>query len=159
MEVAVVAVGRLKAGPERELCARYMERAAKAGRRLGLAGFAVTELAEARAGRAADRSKAEAAAIRAALGPSGRLVCLDEAGEGMTSEDFAAFLRRCADEGQARLAFAIGGPDGLDRGLVAAGPALSLGRMTWPHQLARILLAEQLYRATTILSGHPYHRA
>ena len=160
MEVAVVAVGRLKAGPERELCGRYLERAAKAGRRLGLGGFSVTEIAESRAARPMDRRAAEADAIRAALGATGRLVCLDEAGEALTSEAFAAFLRRSADEGRPRLAFAIGGPDGLDRGLVAAADlTLSLGRMTWPHQLARILLAEQLYRATTILSGHPYHRA
>ena len=159
MEVAVVAVGRLKAGPERELCGRYLDRAAKAGRHIGLTGFAVTELAESHAARAADRRCAEAVAIRAALGPMGRLVCLDETGETMTSEAFAAFLRRSADEARPRLAFAIGGPDGLDPGLVAAASALSFGRMTWPHQLARILLAEQLYRAATILSGHPYHRA
>ena len=78
----------------------------------------------------------------------------------MTSEAFAAWLRRRADEGQLRLVFAIGGPDGLAPDFVAASDlVLSLGRMTWPHQIARILLAEQLYRATTILSGHPYHRA
>jgi 23S rRNA (pseudouridine1915-N3)-methyltransferase len=160
MEVAVVAVGRLKAGPERDLCARYLERARAVGRGLGLRGFAVTEIAEARGGRAAERVAAEADALRGLVGKGGRTYCLDERGELLDSAEFAARLGRDAAAAGGRTTFVIGGPDGLGPEILAtANGLISFGRLTWPHQIVRILLAEQLYRATTILSGHPYHRA
>lgn len=159
MDIRISAVGRLKAGPESTLCARYLERAGKSGAGLGLRGFSVHELPESRAARAADRMAQEAAALLPALA-SARIVCLHADGDLIDSEAFARALARDADQGLAATAFVIGGPDGLgDALLSAAAQKLSFGRMTWPHQLVRVLLAEQLYRATTILSGHPYHRA
>jgi 23S rRNA (pseudouridine1915-N3)-methyltransferase len=154
-----LAIGRMKAGAESELCARYLDRAKKAGRGLGYRGFAVRELAESKALRPADRIAAEGAALLAALDRSSHAICLDAGGELVDSEGFAAALG-CAAGAGARPAFVIGGPDGLAPGLLAgASRRISFGRVTWPHQIVRILLAEQLYRAMTILSGHPYHRA
>jgi 23S rRNA (pseudouridine1915-N3)-methyltransferase len=160
MEVAILAVGRLKAGPESELCARYLERAAKSGRGLGLRGLSVQEIAEGRGARPAERMAAEEAALRAALPKAGRVICLEERGELIDSEAFANLLQDGADTAVPRTTFVIGGPDGLARSFTAtADRSLSFGRLTWPHQMVRILLAEQLYRAMTILAGHPYHRA
>nr|WP_256515724.1 23S rRNA (pseudouridine(1915)-N(3))-methyltransferase RlmH [Alsobacter ponti] len=154
-----MAVGRLKDGPERELVARYLDRARAGGRTLGLTGFESVELPESRAARPADRKAEEAAALRARAGDA-TLVALDERGASLPSDAFAERLGRRRDEGCRALAFVIGGADGLDPALVAqAAETLSFGRMTLPHQLVRIVVAEQLYRATTILSGHPYHRA
>ena len=156
----MLAVGRMKAGPERELCARYLERARKAGPKLGLRGFGVEDLPESRATRPDDRVAAEDTALLARLGRDDRIVCLDAAGELTDSSGFAAALAKDAAASVARTVFVIGGPDGLGRAVLArAHRRLSFGRTTWPHQLVRVLLAEQLYRATTILSGHPYHRA
>jgi 23S rRNA (pseudouridine1915-N3)-methyltransferase len=158
MRLAVVAVGRLRRGLEADLCARYLDRGAKAGRGLGFTEWRIHEIRESRAGDAGARQREEAAAIRAAAG-GGRLVCLDEGGEDVTSERLAKWLRGAADAGT-DVAFAIGGADGLDPALVAeAELSIAFGRQTWPHQLIRIMLAEQLYRAMTILAGHPYHRA
>ena len=158
MRISIAAVGRMKTGPERELVARYLERAQGAGKPLALTGFEVSELSESRAGSAAARKTEEARAIRAAL-PDGLVVALDERGKTLTSEAFANQLARWRDDGRAAIGFVIGGADGIDPDLVrAADLTLSFSPMVWPHQLVRIMLAEQLYRATTILSGHPYHR-
>ncbi len=148
----------MKQGPERELCARYLDRAQAAGKGLGLTGFDVHEIAESRASSAASREAEEGKALRA-LWPEGSVVvALDEHGKSLTSEGFAVQVGRWRD-GKAVATFIIGGADGLDQGLVAdADLVLSFSPLTWPHQLVRIMLAEQLYRAVTILSGHPYHR-
>jgi 23S rRNA (pseudouridine1915-N3)-methyltransferase len=160
MDVRLLAIGRLKAGAERDLCERYLDRARKSGARLGFGVFSVKEIAESRAPRSEDRMSEEADALARAIGGEGPLVCLDAPGEPQTSETFARQLRRDADAAVSQTTFVIGGADGLGPGILArADRCLSLGRMTWPHQLARVLLAEQLYRAMTILSGHPYHRA
>lgn len=159
MRVLVLAVGRLKDGPERELVARYRERAVATGRTLGFAGFDIVEIPESRAQRSADRKAEEAVALRAKAGDA-LLVALDERGTMHPSEDFAAMLGRRRDAGQRALAFLIGGADGLDPALAAqAEERIAFGRMTLPHQIVRVLVAEQVYRAMTILSGHPYHRA
>jgi 23S rRNA (pseudouridine1915-N3)-methyltransferase len=159
LRVGVVAVGRMKQGPERELVARYLDRAIASGKSLGLSGFAVTELNESRAGSAAARKTEEAKAIRAGLPESTITVALDERGKTLGSDDFAKRLARWRDDGKQAVAFLIGGADGLDPTLTtSADLTLSFSPLTWPHQLVRIMLAEQLYRATTILSGHPYHR-
>ena len=158
LAVTLVCVGRAKAGAERDLAARYIERAALAGRGLGLA-IAVREIDESRARRPEDRKAEEAKAIRAVLGADARMIALDETGQAMDSVRFAGLVGGARDAGTA-LALVVGGPDGLDpafRG--AASHTIALGAMTWPHQLVRIMAAEQLYRAVTILSGHPYHRA
>jgi 23S rRNA (pseudouridine1915-N3)-methyltransferase len=160
VRVAVLAVGRLKAGPERELCDRYLDRAAKAGRSLGFRGFSVHEVPEGRATRPEQRIAAEGQALLGALGEGVRPICLDAAGELLDSAEFAERLRSVLVSGRPGVTFAIGGPDGLAGSLLELSDGrIAFGRVTWPHQLARILLAEQLYRAMTILSGHPYHRA
>ena len=158
MRVAIIAVGRLKAGPERELADRYGKRIGAGGRALGLSALDIRELDESRARRPDARRRDEARAIEAALAPGGVRIVLDERGRDWTSEAFADFLRGARDENRA-LDFVIGGPDGLDRDFLSqAGLRLRLGAMTLPHGLARVLLLEQIYRATTILAGHPYHR-
>ncbi len=160
MRLLLIAVGRLKAGPESEIASRYLERARAGARGVGLTGVDMRELGESRARRPEDRRAGEATAIRA-LAPTGtRLVLLDERGKSMGSEHFAADIGRARDSGAPAYALVIGGPDGLDPALRAeASLVLAFGAMTWPHQLARIMAAEQIYRATTILAGHPYHRA
>jgi 23S rRNA (pseudouridine1915-N3)-methyltransferase len=159
LRVNIVAVGRMKQGPERELVARYLDRTIAGGKALGLTGFAVSELGESRAGSGPARKAEEAKAIAAQLPEGGIVVALDERGKTMGSEDFAKRLLRWRDDGKQTLSFVIGGADGLEPALVArADLTLSFSPMTWPHQMVRIMLAEQLYRATTILNGHPYHR-
>ena len=158
MRVTIAAVGRMKAGPEREMVARYLDRAAGGGKPLALTGFEVIELSESRASSSASRKADEAKALRAAL-PDGIIVALDERGKSITSEAFASQIGRWRDDGRPAVNFVIGGADGLEPGFVAlADLVLSFSPMVWPHQLVRIMLAEQLYRTTTILSGHPYHR-
>lgn len=149
----------MKQGPERELVARYLDRAIATGKPLGLTGFSVAELVESRASSASSRKTDEARAIRDHLPAQSRVIALDERGKTQASEDFAQRLGRWRDDGAEAVSFVIGGADGLDPEFVkAADQTLSFSPLTWPHQLVRIMLAEQLYRATTILSGHPYHR-
>lgn len=159
MRLTVLAVGRVKDGPERELIARYAERARASGRPLGFSGPDIVEIQESRAARAEDRKADEARAITEKLGGA-RLVILDERAKSPTSEEFAAMLRIRRDAGDRAACFVMGGADGLDAALRGrADFALSFGAMTLPHQIVRLLLAEQLYRAMSILAGHPYHRA
>ena len=159
MRVTLIAIGRLKAGPERELCARYMERAAASARGVGLTGVELREIEEGRARRPEDRKVEEARALSAFVPPGARLILLDERGKSIPSETFAADMGRERDAGTPALVLALGGPDGFDPALQAqASQVLAFGAMTWPHQLARIMAAEQIYRAITILAGHPYHR-
>ena len=158
MRIRIAAVGRMKAGPERDLAARYLERAAAGGRALGLSGFDVTEITESRASSVATRKTEEAKSLRETI-PDGIVMALDEHGKSMGSEAFAQFIGKRRDDGRPAMSFVIGGADGLDKDFLAKADAiLSFSPLTWPHQLVRIMLAEQLYRATTILSGHPYHR-
>jgi 23S rRNA (pseudouridine1915-N3)-methyltransferase len=160
VRLILAAFGRLKAGPERDLSARYIDRAAAAARSVGLTGVDLREFDESRARRAEDRKAEEAKALRAALPAGARLVLLDEHGKSLTSEAFAADIGRGRDAGLPALVLAIGGADGFDPDLLAEAPlAIAFGAMTWPHQLVRIMAAEQIYRAITILAGHPYHRA
>ncbi len=160
MRIAIAAVGRLKAGPETELCRRYLDRARKTGSGLGLKGFEVYEVPEGAGATAALRQKAEGEALLSHLPVRAETIVLDERGDLLDSAEFAAHLRKRADAGIQDLAILIGGPDGLGEAVrQGASRVIAFGRMTWPHQIVRILLAEQLYRATTLLAGHPYHRA
>ena len=155
MKVAICAVGRLRAGPEKDLCDDYLTRFDKTGRALGLGPARVIEVEDRKGGGMA----AEAALLARAIPESAVLCVLDERGEAVTSPDFARRIGRWRDEGRAELALVIGGADGVDPGLRArADWALSLGPMVWPHMLVRAMLAEQLYRAASILAGAPYHR-
>lgn len=159
MRLRIAAVGRLKAGPERELAERYMDRAAKAGRAVGITRFDVVEYPEGRQARPEDRRAEEAVLVLADIDPAATLVLLDETGRAMTSEALAAFVGKTRDSGAAEIVLAIGGADGHGPALrQRADLTLALGAMTWPHQLVRLLVAEQIYRCVTILSGHPYHR-
>jgi 23S rRNA (pseudouridine1915-N3)-methyltransferase len=149
MRVTVAAVGRVRDGPLADLIGDYV-------RRLPWE-IIFREVAEGRD--PARRRAAEAGALLAAVPQGALLVALDEHGKSMTSETFAAWLGERRDDGQRDIAFAIGGADGLDETVTSRSDLqLSLGRMTWPHLMARLLLVEQLYRASTILAGHPYHR-
>lgn len=159
MRIGLVAVGRMKDGPERSLMSRYLDRAAATGKHLGLTGFAVTEIAESRAASADARKAEEARAISAAIPEKAVTVALDERGKALSSAGFASKVEAWRDMGRPSLAFVIGGADGLAPDIrKSAELVLSFSPMTWPHQIVRIMAAEQLYRATTILSGHPYHR-
>jgi 23S rRNA (pseudouridine1915-N3)-methyltransferase len=159
MRISLFAVGRLKTGPEKELASRYLDRFAKAGPAVGLELSRIIEISESRASNAETRKREEGAALEKALAEGSLLILLDERGKALDSEAFAELLGRYRDGGKRDLMLAIGGADGLDAELRArADTVLNLGSMTWPHQLVRILIAEQLYRAVTILSGHPYHR-
>jgi 23S rRNA (pseudouridine1915-N3)-methyltransferase len=158
LRILIAAIGRMKQGPERELVSRYLDRAKAAGKPLALTGFDVSEYAESRSATADGRKADEATMLRAAL-PEGIVIALDEHGKTMPSAAFSQQLARWRDDGRPAVSFLIGGADGLDPAFVkAADLTLSFSPLTWPHQLVRIMLAEQLYRATTILSGHPYHR-
>ncbi|MBP1851977.1 23S rRNA (pseudouridine(1915)-N(3))-methyltransferase RlmH [Rhizobium halophytocola] len=159
MRIGISAVGKLKAGPEKELAARYLDRFAKAGPAIGLELGRLGELSESRAGNVETRKREEAGLLEKTLPDGAVLVCLDERGKALDSADFAATIGDWRDQGIRDVVFVIGGADGLDSALRdRASLTLNLGRLTWPHQLVRILIAEQLYRAVTILSGHPYHR-
>jgi 23S rRNA (pseudouridine1915-N3)-methyltransferase len=160
VRIHVVAVGRLKAGPERDLASRYAERFEASGRALGLTGPTIREIAESQARSAAERKNQEAALILAALSDEAPAIRLDERGETISSAEFAAILGKARDSGRRDLCFIIGGADGIGEAVADRAPrAFCFGRMTMPHQLARVLLLEQLYRAATLISGHPYHRA
>jgi 23S rRNA (pseudouridine1915-N3)-methyltransferase len=155
----LICIGRLKAGSERELLRRYLERCAGLGRKAGLSGVTVEEIAESRARDAAQRMADEARAMLSALADSPFGV-LDERGDCLDSAAFADLLGRHVDGGSRRFAIVVGGPDGLDEAVRRRADArIAFGRMTLPHQLVRVLLVEQIYRAMTIRTGHPYHRA
>ena len=159
MRLIVIAVGRLKQGPERELAARYRERFDDIGRKLGFRGIEIHEISESRARDAATRMTEEAAAISAHFPEKYGLIALDERGKSIESAAFAQHLGRLRDAGT-DIIFVIGGADGLSPELRAkAGLTIAFGAATWPHQMVRVMLLEQIYRAATILAGHPYHRA
>jgi len=160
MHLVVISIGRLKQGPERELAERYRERFDDLGRKLGFRGLDIHEIPESRARDAATRMTEEAAAISAATPQKSVLVALDERGDNIDSAGFARHLGRWRDEQVANTIFAIGGADGLSPELRRkAKLRMAFGAATWPHQMVRVMLLEQIYRAATILAGHPYHRA
>jgi len=159
MRLTLIGVGRLKSGPERELFDRYFKRAADLARGQGIAAVELREIDESRARRAEERCAEEARLIRAAVPKGAWLALLDERGAALTSRQWAQEIGRIRDGGAPGYALAIGGPDGLDPALRAeARSVIGFGAMTWPHQLVRTMAAEQLYRALSILGGHPYHR-
>jgi len=160
MHLVVIAIGRLKQGPERELAERYRERFDGIGRKLGFRGLAIHEISESRARDAATRMAEEASAISALIPEKSVLVALDERGKSFDSAAFAQHLGRFRDQSVANTIFAIGGADGLSPDLRRkAKLTIAFGAATWPHQMVRVMLLEQIYRAATILAGHPYHRA
>ena len=153
MRITLLCVGKLGRAPEAALAIDYAERATAAGRALGLGPVEVLEVEARKPGKAA-----EAEAILAKL-DGAHLIACDEHGQARASRAFAAGIGRLRDDGVRRLAFVIGGADGLDaQVLEAAKERLAFGPQTWPHALVRAMLAEQVYRAVSILAGSPYHR-
>ena len=160
MRLVVAAIGRLKESPERELVERYRKRAEQIGRRIGFRAVELIEIRESRAQETAKRKVEESIALASVIPEKAVEVILDEGGDNLDSAAFAGQLRKWRDDGRPAIAFIIGGDDGLMPTLRdKATLTLALGAATWPHQLVRVMLFEQIYRALSILSGHPYHRA
>jgi 23S rRNA (pseudouridine1915-N3)-methyltransferase len=154
LRLTIVAVGRLGRAAEAELARAYAERATAAGRSLGLGPLEIVEVEGRKPGR-----EAEGAALLAAAPPAGHLIACDERGTAWPSRGFAGRLAALRDQGVRQTTFLIGGADGLsEEARNAAAERLAFGTQTWPHALVRAMLAEQLYRAVTILAGAPYHR-
>jgi 23S rRNA (pseudouridine1915-N3)-methyltransferase len=160
MRVIVIAVGRLKQGPERELAETYRKRAQTTGRALGMREIEIVEIRESRASDAERRRVEEAIAIANVIPARATIVVLDQGGENLDSAALAALLQQWRAEDRPAVCFIIGGADGLAGSLrERATRRLAFGTVTWPHQLVRVMLLEQVYRAATISTGHPYHRA
>jgi 23S rRNA (pseudouridine1915-N3)-methyltransferase len=156
MRIHLCAVGRLRSGPERALIDDYLSRFDRAGRGLALGPAAEHEVEDKRGSGPAG----EGALILRTVPAGAALVALDERGAQLSSPEFARMIAAFRDEGRQDLAFAIGGADGLSAEVTGGADAvIAFGRMVWPHMLARVMLAEQLYRAGQILAGTPYHRA
>jgi 23S rRNA (pseudouridine1915-N3)-methyltransferase len=160
MRLSIIAVGHARGTPEGTLTDLFLDRAAKMGRGMGLQGVAAEEVAISKLRDARARMGDEAERLSARVADGAHVVLLDARGKGMTSEAFADMLGALRDAATRDLAFVIGGPDGLaPLPGKKSGRSLAFGPQTWPHLLVRAMLAEQIYRALTILAGHPYHRA
>jgi 23S rRNA (pseudouridine1915-N3)-methyltransferase len=160
MRILIAAVGRLKQGPERELASTYRKRAEAVGRSFGLREIEIVEIRESRAQDVERRRTEESIAIANIIPERAAVAMLDEHGENLDSAALAALLQRWRGEDRPAACFIIGGADGLSQSLRdRAKLKLAFGAVTWPHQLVRVMMLEQLYRAGTILAGHPYHRA
>jgi 23S rRNA (pseudouridine1915-N3)-methyltransferase len=159
MRLIIAAVGRLKSGPEQELVERYRGRAVDAGRRIGLRDVEIVEIKESRASDVGRRMLEESIALANIIPAEAAVVVLDEHGSSLDSRSLAVQLQTWRDAGRPALTFVIGGADGLASEIKKrASLMLAFGAATWPHQLLRIMLLEQIYRVVTILGGHPYHR-
>ena len=152
MKLTIAAIGRAGRGPERDLYEHYARRIRWP--------LTLRELEEKRKLPAAEMIKREGELLLAAVPQKAVMVALDRRGKVLDSEAFAGRLRRWRDDSVSEIAFLIGGADGHGEPLLErATLAVSFGAMTWPHLLARAMLAEQIYRAQQLLAGHPYHRA
>ena len=159
MRLIIAAIGRMKNGPERELIDRYKDRISKSGKAVGISSFDIIEIAESREQSTDARKTEEAALLLSKLPENCTIVCFDERGKTPSSRKFATSLQSHLDTGCQACAFIIGGPDGLAESWRQSGrEVISFGALTMPHQLVRVLVAEQIYRAITIMTGHPYHR-
>jgi len=160
MKLLIAAVGRLKEGPERELAERYRKRAEQTGRRIGFRDMEIIEIRESRAQEVGKRMIEESIALTSVIPDRAITLILDQRGESLDSATLATRLGRWRDDGRPATVFIIGGDDGLAPSLRdKADMTLAFGAATWPHQLVRAMLLEQIYRAVSILAGHPYHRA
>jgi 23S rRNA (pseudouridine1915-N3)-methyltransferase len=160
MRIVVAAVGRLKQGPERDLAERYRKRAADAGRGIGFRGVEIIEIRESKAHEMEKRMIEESIALASVIPERAVTILLDERGEGLDSVGLTNRIKSWRDAGRPAAVFVIGGADGLATSLRdRADLLLAFGAATWPHQIVRIMLLEQVYRAATLLAGHPYHRA
>jgi 23S rRNA (pseudouridine1915-N3)-methyltransferase len=159
MRLVVAAVGKLKRGPDREIAERYRDRLAKLCRGIGLRGIDVIEIAESQSRDVERRMLEESIAITTLIPDGAAVVLLDEKGRALNTGDFVDAVRSWRDSGRDACVFVVGGADGLSPALrQKAELTVAFGALTWPHQLVRIMLLEQLYRVATVLAGHPYHR-
>ncbi|HZT27320.1 MAG TPA: 23S rRNA (pseudouridine(1915)-N(3))-methyltransferase RlmH [Pseudolabrys sp.] len=159
MRIVVAAVGRLKRGAESELSERYRKRAAQTGRQAGWRALEIVEIRESRADNADKRTIEESIALANVIPDKAAVVLLDSRGDNLDSASLAAQLVRWRTEDRPAVVFLIGGADGLAATLAEkAELRLAFGAATWPHQLVRAMLLEQIYRSATIIAGHPYHR-
>lgn len=159
MKLTIAAIGRMKAGPMAELVDTYAKRTRQAGRPVGITALTVVDFPESRKATAPARASEEAALLKDATPSGGVLIVLDERGKPVNTAEFAKIIKTELESGSQDLVFAIGGPDGHAAEIrTKARHIVSFGHMTWPHMLARVLLAEQIYRVVTILVNHPYHR-
>ncbi|MEM1075690.1 MAG: 23S rRNA (pseudouridine(1915)-N(3))-methyltransferase RlmH [Pseudomonadota bacterium] len=155
MRVHIVAVGRLRAGPEKDLVDDYLTRFDRAGRQLGLGPVRIVEVEDRKGG----GTSGKVDAINRAIPVGAWVIVLDERGHVESSPDFAQRIASLRDEGRSDLVLIIGGADGIAPDLRSSADfTLSFGKMVWPHMLVRVMLSEQLYRAASILAGGPYHR-
>lgn len=160
MKLTILAVGYARGTSEGALTDDFLGRAGDLGRRLGVPRISVDEIAVSKVREVVARKNDEATRLAARVPQGAHVILLDAKGKGMTSEDFAEMLGALRDAGTKDLALVIGGPDGLATlPGIRSGRSLAFGPQTWPHLLVRAMLAEQIYRSLTILSGHPYHRA
>lgn len=151
MDIIIACIGHLKAGAEADLLARYVKQTRW--------NVIVREFEDKKSGSPAERKKRESEMLLSAVPDGAKVVVLDERGKQTGSEAFAKKLGNWQDEGVPAVVFMIGGADGhTDELRKRADYLMAFGEMTWPHFLARVMLAEQIYRARTILDGHPYHR-
>jgi len=159
LKLTIAAIGRMKAGPMADLVDTYAKRTRQAGRQAGITALNVVDFPESRKTTAPARAAEEAALLENAAPQGAALVVLDERGKPVSTTEFAAIIKTELESGTQDLVFAVGGPDGHAAVLrKTARHVVSFGHMTWPHMLARVLLAEQIYRVVTILVNHPYHR-
>jgi 23S rRNA (pseudouridine1915-N3)-methyltransferase len=157
--LSIAAIGRLKAGPEKLMAHDYQKRIEGLGRKAGMTALKIAEWAESQLPTAKQRAAEEAQILWSAVPQSAVTMVLDERGQSLSSEVFAARLQKYADQGTADLVFMIGGPDGhAPQTREKATEIMALGPMVWPHRLVRIMLLEQIYRSVTIMVNHPYHR-
>jgi len=155
MGVTICAIGRLRQSPEAVLVSDYIDRFNKLGRQLGLGPAKLIEVED----KTNNGISAEATLLEKAI-PKKSIICiLDENGKAITSQNLASLFSNWRDNANHNVTFLIGGADGIEKSLKQkADYTLSLGRMVWPHSLARVMLAEQIYRSATILLKIPYHR-
>ncbi len=155
MKVSISAVGRLRNSPEKELIDDYLSRFSKLSKPFGLSLNSVIEIESKKSG----GPKSEAKLLIKSFQRNSKIIALDERGETFSSKEFTKYLSDWATDGVGYCHVVIGGPDGLDKSVIEKSNLIvSFGKMVWPHMLARVMIAEQLYRAATILAGNPYHR-
>ena len=151
MQYVIVAAGRWKAGPERDLYEKFEKRIQPS--------LLLKEVDQKRKGSKVERLRREGAILLSAVPDGARIIAMDENGKNLSSMGLANQLQHWSDEGVQKTAFLIGGADGHDKNVLeSANIILSLGPQTWPHMMVRSMIAEQIYRAQSILTGHPYHR-
>ena len=161
MRLIISAIGLLKKGPESDLVADYLKRLRGPAKQIGISQVEILESKErsANSGGGVNRKNLEAELLVSQLPNDRKVIVLDEHGRHVTSRELANLVQHNLDQGVQNLCFVIGGADGLSETVLElAEDKICLGKMTWPHQLVRVMLVEQLWRSVSILTNHPYHR-